>query len=74
LKSPADLQARIADVKSAIESANSLKDFEAVLRDSGLSKAHAVALVSRMKSWLQGELEAERKAAEIAARILRFRV
>jgi uncharacterized protein len=74
VEEPADLQARIADVKSAIESANSLKDFEAVLRDSGLSKAHAVALVSRMKSWLQGELEAERKAAEIAARIQRFRV
>jgi HK97 family phage prohead protease len=74
VEEPADLEARISDVKSAIESANSLKDFETVLRDSGLSKAHAVALVSRMKSWLQGELEAERKAAEIAAAIQRFQL
>lgn len=74
VEEPADLQARISDMKSAIEAATSLKDFEAVLRDSGLSKAHAVALVSRMKSWLRGELEAERKAVAIAAALQRFKL
>lgn len=72
VEEPADLNARVSDIKSAIEVANSLKDFEAVLRDSGLPKAHAVALVSRMKAWLRGELEAERKAVEIAAALQRF--
>jgi HK97 family phage prohead protease len=50
VEEPADLGATIGQVKSAIEDCESLKDCENVLRDAGLSRAEAVALVSRIKS------------------------
>lgn len=72
VEEPADLRARVTQIKSAIEQAKSLSDFENVLRDAGLSRAAATLLVSRMKSLLQGELEAENRSAEIAAVIQRY--
>ena len=62
---PADLGARIEAVKSA----STIREIEAILRDSGgFSRGDAVTLMSRMKSVLQGELAAEAKAQrEIAA-------
>lgn len=72
VEEPADLRARVTQIKSAIEEAKSLSDFENVLRDAGLSRAAATLLVSRMKSLLRGELEVENRSAEIAAVIQRY--
>lgn len=65
VEEPADLGARIEAVKSA----STIREIEAILRDSGgFSRGDAVTLMSRMKSVLQGELAAEAKAQrEIAA-------
>lgn len=62
---PSDGAARLADVKSAIEDAESLKQIEAVLRDAGrFSRADATALVARIKSLARGERDAESRQAE----------
>ena len=66
----ADLGARIEAVKSA----STIREIEAILRDSGgFSRGDAQTLVSRIKSMLQGELAAEEKARqEIAALFQRY--
>lgn len=70
VETPADLSAQIGDVKSAIESVDSLKDVEALLRDAaGFSRTDATALVSRIKSMVRGERDAESNTSEIAAAI-----
>lgn len=52
VEQPADLAARVGDVKSAIEDAQSLQEIEALLRDvAGLSKLDVKTLVSRIKSF-----------------------
>ena len=66
VESPADLSARVGDVKSALDEAESLKDIEALLRDAaGFSRADATALVSRIKSLSRGERDDEAKTSEI---------
>ncbi len=74
VEEPADLGAKIGDVKSALESASTIREIESILRDSaGFSRANATYLVSRMKSVLQGELAAEEKAKqELAALFQKF--
>ena len=69
VEEPADLGAKIENVKSAVERASTIREIEATLRDScGFSRADALTLVTRIKSMLQGELAAEEKARqEIAA-------
>lgn len=68
VESPADLGAQIANIKSAIDEAESLKDIERLLRDaSGFSRADATALVSRIKSLARGEHDAEIKAKDALA-------
>ena len=63
VEEPADLSARIGSVKAAVEKAATIREIEAILRDSGgFSRNDAVILVSRIKSMLQGELAAEEKA------------
>ncbi len=63
VEEPADNNAKIGSVKSAIEKASSIREIESALRDSGgFSRDSACALVARMKSLLQGELVAEEKA------------
>lgn len=65
VESPADLGARISDVKSAAESAESLKEIEAILRDAGgFSRAGATALVSRIKHIITRG-DREEKASEL---------
>ena len=60
VESPADLNAQIANVKSAIEDAKSLKEIETLLRDAGgFSRADACALVARVKSMQQSDSDAE---------------
>lgn len=57
---PADGAARIADVKSAIDSTESLKEIEALLRDvGGFSKGDAKTLVSRIKSMGMRDVDPE---------------
>jgi HK97 family phage prohead protease len=74
VEEPADNAARITAVKTAIEQARSLKEIEDILRDEGLSRASAEALLSRVKSIIQGDPErAKPKAAEIAAALKRHR-
>lgn len=59
VEEPADLGARISNVKEAkedIEGIESLKEAEAYLRDAcGLPRSAATALVSRVKTMLQGD-------------------
>lgn len=66
--SPANTEALVSSVKSMIEEANSLKEIEHALRESGrLSRNDACLLVSRIKSLLQGELAAEEQAKHAIA-------
>jgi HK97 family phage prohead protease len=50
VEEPADLGATVESVKSSIEECKNLKDCETILRDAGLTRAEATALVSRIKS------------------------
>ena len=51
VESPADMSAQISDVKSAIEQAETRKEFEELLRNAGgFSRTDAKTLVSRIKS------------------------
>ncbi len=74
VEEPADLGARVSDVKSALDQADSLKEIEAILREAGrFSRADATALVGRVKALARGEREAEPVGAEdIRALFQRF--
>lgn len=51
VEEPADLGARIEDVKAVVTEAKTLKEIETLLRDAGkFSRAEATAIVSRIKS------------------------
>jgi len=67
VESPADLAATVDDVKSAIEEAATLKDFERILRDAGFSRSDATALVARIKATTHGERAAEKATSEIVS-------
>lgn len=61
---PADSAALVTAVKSALESAQSLKEIESLLRDAGgFSRADACALVARIKSLGQSDSAPEKKAS-----------
>lgn len=65
VEEPADLGAKIGDVKSAIETAASLREVEAILRDAGgLSRSDATALVARIKSIAQRDAELQERARQ----------
>lgn len=67
VEEPADLAARVAEVKSALETANSLKEVESLLRDvGGFSRVDAKHLVSKINSLYQREAEAEKEKQDIA--------
>lgn len=59
VEEPADLGAKIENMKSAIDEAQRLADIELILRDAGLSRAEATALVSRVKSIADGDRKRE---------------
>lgn len=71
---PSDGSARLADVKSAIDEAMSLKEIESVLREAGrFTRADATALVARIKALDRGERASERKqAAELRSLFQQF--
>lgn len=63
VEEPADLGAKVGDVKSIIEQAESLKEIESLLRDAGgFSRADACALVARIKSLGRGDPAPEERA------------
>jgi HK97 family phage prohead protease len=67
---PANRAARIADVKSALEEAESLAEIEAVLRDAGtFSRAEATALVSKIRTIVRGERVTKSETQDIIAAI-----
>lgn len=70
VETPADLAAQIGDVKSTIESLNTVRDIERFVRDSGFVKEDAVRLVSRIKSIVRGELEQEQAATSEIAQMI----
>lgn len=74
VESPADLNALIGDVKSAIERVDSLKEAEELLRNQGFTRSEACSLVSRIKALAHGEREAETKTAEIAGIFQHFQI
>ena len=65
VEDPADLGAKIGDVKSALNEMKTLKEIETLLRDAGgFSRNDATALVSRIKSLSQSDSDAEQKRLE----------
>lgn len=65
VEEPADLGAKIADVKSALDACDSLKEIETLLREAGgFSRTDATSLVARIKSLSHGERETEEKAVQ----------
>lgn len=60
VEEPADLGAKIGDVKSMIEMAESFKEIESLLRDAGgFSREGATALVARIKALSQSDSDAK---------------
>jgi HK97 family phage prohead protease len=66
VEEPADLGAKIDNIKSAVEEANRLADIELILRDAGFSRTVATALVSRCKSIAIDENERKNKGQAIS--------
>lgn len=65
VESPADLAAQIEEVKSHIQTANSLKEVEAILRDAGnFTRSDATALVARVKAIALGDQEKQTSDTE----------
>lgn len=78
---PADSNARIESVKSIdfeslLPECDSEKDIERLLRDAGLSKGQATAIVSRVRAILKGrdahESQNDQRIAEVLARLEKF--
>lgn len=60
VEEPADIGAKINDVKSLIDAATSIQEIETLLREAGgFSRADAKGLVARIKSLCQREADAE---------------
>lgn len=72
VEEPADINATVSNIKSAIEKANNLREIEATLRDSaGLSRLEACAVVSRIKSVLQSDFDSDKKQAQEIAHLFK---
>lgn len=68
VETPADISAQVSGVKSALEAAETLKDIEAILRDTGgFTRTEAQTLISRIKSFGLRDSGTKIKPAEIAA-------
>ena len=72
VEEPADINATVSNIKSAIEKAKSIREIEATLRDSaGLSRLEACAVVSRIKSVIQSDFENDKKQAQEIAQLFK---
>lgn len=70
VEEPADLAARISDVKAQAEKARTLKEVESILRDAGgFSRSDATALVSRVRMLSHGDRVDEKDASDLKALI-----
>ena len=56
-----------ADVKSRIEESKSINDLEAILRDAGLSRSAAKAMISQFKSLHQRDADSKRNDVDVVA-------
>lgn len=74
VEEPADLAAKITNVKSAIAEASKLSEIELILRDAGLSRSESTALVSRVKAIAQLDFEQKRSSEDIAAFVGQFKL
>lgn len=73
VEEPADLGAKINDVKAAIDQCLTLKEIEALLREAGgFSKADALSLVGRIKRLALGEQAAEEQAKREIAKLFQI--
>jgi len=66
VEEPADLGAKIDNIKSALVDATRYADVEQILRDAGHSRADATALVSCIKSLAIAENERKNRDADIS--------
>lgn len=67
VEEPADISAKIGEVKSLLDKAASIKEVENLLRDvGGFSRVDAKHLVSRINSLYQRDAEAEKQKQDIA--------
>ena len=72
VEEPADINATVSNIKSAIEQAKSIREIEATLRDSaGLSRLEACAVVSRIKSVIQSDFDNGKKEAQEIAQLFK---
>ena len=72
VEEPADINATVSSIKSAIEQAKSIREIEATLRDSaGLSRLEACAVVSRIKSVIQSDFDNDKKQAQEIAQLFK---
>ena len=72
VEEPADINAAVSNIKSAIEKAKSIREIEATLRDSaGLSRLEACAVVSRIKSVIQSDFDNGKKQAQEIAHLFK---
>ena len=72
VEEPADINATVSNIKSAIEKANNIREIEATLRDSaGLSRLEACAVVSRIKSVIQSDFDNDKKQAQEIAQLFK---
>lgn len=70
---PADDSARVVAVKEQLEAIASLRDVEAYLRDSGLSRSSAQTLLSRIKALVLSDSgEGVDETSEIKSRLLKL--
>jgi len=69
---PAEDTARIGTVKSLIESIESIRDVETILRDAGFSRQMAKAFISQCRPLYQREVESELERKEVMKRDLEW--
>jgi HK97 family phage prohead protease len=71
VESPADLNAQVSRIKSSVDAATTIKEFENILRESGYSRSDATWFVEGLKRVVQGEPEAQKKV-ELTPEELKF--
>ena len=71
VESPADLNAQVSRIKSSVDAASTIKEFENILRESGYSRTDATWFVEGLKRVIQGEPEAQKKV-ELTPEELKF--
>lgn len=74
VESPADNNAHVARIKSMVDEAKSIKDFENILRESGFSRSSSTWFVEGLKRHFQGEPEPVIQEPEVSPEELKFAI